>query len=194
MFTFTATGLCGVEVCAETTVVVTNSPQKFVWEGYGLRLHFQGDSLPQGMDKCIITIQASLAGQYKFPDNHHLVSAIYWLQCEPRCNFARSISMEIHHCARGENTSKLAFVKAHSSQENLFYSFRYVGGCFSGDRHYGALELNSFCGMAIVQAESEERDYATKLFYLGQTSCFKIDWFVTWNVEAHLSVSSNRSR
>ena len=193
LFTFTATGLCGVEVCAETTVVITNSPQKFVWEGYGLRLYIKENSLPKDVKECIVKIQASIAGQYRFPDNHHLVSAIYWLQCEPRCNFARSISMEIQHCARGENISKLAFVKAHSSRENLFYSFIDVGGCFSGDSHYGALELNSFCGMAVAQAESEERDYVTKLFYEDQASSFNIEWVVTWNIEAHRTVSITKA-
>ena len=70
------TGFRGVEVCGETTVVVTNVPQSYAWAGYGLKLHIPKGSLPVGMEQCTINIKASLAGQYEFPENTHLVSAV----------------------------------------------------------------------------------------------------------------------
>ena len=62
-----------------------------------------------------------------FYDNYHLVSAaVFWLWCKPRCKFMVPISMEIQHCARAENISKLSFLKALCSQENFPYTFRPV--------------------------------------------------------------------
>ena len=196
MYTYTDTDLCGVEVCAKTTVVVTNSKQSFVWEGYGLKLHFQEGCLPEGIEECVITLQASIAGEYKFPENHYLVSAVYWLRPEPRCRFALPISIEIQHCAKQENNTKLRFVKAFCTQQNLPYSFRQLSqsGSFyisdSDDKSYGVLEMNSFSAVAAVQNDSEDRKYAARVFYpLSQGINHEIHVVVTWNVEAHCSVS-----
>ena len=181
----------GVEVCGKTTLVVSNNPQSFIWEGFGLKLHIPKGCLPVGMEQCIITIQASLAGQYEFPKSCHLVSTIFWLCCEPRCRFTVPISMEIQHCARPENISKLSFVKALCSQESLPYTFRQQrGGRFTGSSSYGVLELASFSGAAVTQEGSEDREYIASLFYLSQTIYnYVIHLVVTWNTEAYLTVS-----
>ena len=76
-------GFPGAEICAETTVMVTSNQQNFYWNGYGLKLYIPEGSLPANMEYCTIKIMASLAGQYEFPENSHLVSAVYWLRCEP---------------------------------------------------------------------------------------------------------------
>ena len=187
----TAAGLAGVEVCAETTLVVTNNPQSSIWKGYGLKIHIPQGCLPEGVDKCTIKIQASLSGLYEFPGNSFLVSAVFWLRCEPQCKFSVPISMEIQHCARAENVSKLSFVKAYCSQKNLPYTFRAVaGGCFSSRCSYGILELDSFSGVAVTQEGTEEREYMARLFYLNQTiSSHDIHLVVTWNSEVHITVS-----
>ena len=188
----TAAGLAGVEVCAETTLVVTNNPQSSIWKGYGLKIHIPQGCLPEDVDKCTIKIQASLSGLYEFPDNSFLVSAVFWLRCEPQCKFSVPISMEIQHCARAENVSKLSFVKALCSQKSLPYTFRAVaGGRFSSSCSYGILELDSFSGVAVTQEGSKSRVYISRLFYLSQTlSAHDIHFVVTWNTEAHFAVSS----
>ena len=188
----TAAGLAGVEVCAETTLVVTNNPQSFIWKGYGLKIHIPQGCLPEDVDKCTIKIQASLSGLYEFPDNSFLVSAVFWLRCEPQCKFSVPISMEIQHCARAENVSKLSFVKAHCSQKSLPYTFRAVAsGHFSSSYSYGILELDCFSGVAVTQEGSKSRVYISRLFYLSQTlSAHDIHFVVTWNTEAHFTVSS----
>ena len=184
-------GFCGVEVCAKTTVLVTNSPQNFVWEGYGLKLNIPKGSLPAGMDEVIIYIQASLSGHYAFPENSHLVSAVVWLHCKPRCTFSKPVHLELHHCAKSENISKLRFAKAVCSQRELPYLFQYVGGKFNMHSSYGILELESFSGMGIVQDGSDEREYCAMLFYFGHSLDYRhnIDFVVVWNSETHLAVS-----
>ena len=172
-------------------MVVTNGPQSFSWEGYGLKLHIPQGCLPAGVEQCTINIKVSLAGQYEFPENTHPVSAVFWLRCEPRCKFVVPVSVEIQHCARPENISKLSFVKAVCSQESLPYTFRRQrGGRFTSSSSYGVLELESFSGAGITQEGSEDREYIARLFYQNQTvkSC-DIHLVVTWNIEAYLAVS-----
>ena len=172
-------------------MVVTNGPQSFSWEGYGLKLHIPQGCLPAGVEQCTINIKVSLAGQYEFPENTHPVSAVFWLRCEPRCKFVVPVSVEIQHCARPENISKLSFVKAVCSQESLPYTFRRQrSGRFTSSSSYGVLELESFSGAGVTQEGSEDREYIARLFYQCQTiRNYEIHLVVTWNIDAYLTVS-----
>ena len=189
---YTSAGFRGAEVCGETSIVVTNNPQSFIWEGFGLKLHIPKGCLPVDMPQCIIHIQASLAGQYEFPENSHLVSAVFWLRCEPRCKFIEALTLELDHCAKLEDIDlqKLHFVRALCSQKHLPYAFEKLGGNFNSSG--GAIELNSFSGVAITQEGSEEREYCAMLFYLIIQHQLLIHFVVTWNTKTHLKVSSHR--
>ena len=182
-----------MEVCGQITVVVHSShTQKITWEEFGLKLHIDEGSLPAGVHQCSLSIKASLAGQYEFPDNSYLVSAIFWLRCEPMCKFTKPITVEMQHCARRENLAnfKLMFVRAVCSQKQLPYTFKQLGGDFSNHSFYGVVDVNSFSALAITQEGSEEREYCSQLFYLSNYfSGHRIDLVITWNTEAHLNVS-----
>ena len=183
--------LPGVEVCGEMSVVVHSSRyQPVTWEGFGLRLHIQEDSLPAGMEQCTLNIKASLAGQYEFPENSSLVSAVFWLRCEPMCKFTKPVRVEIQHCAKSENVDnlKMKFVRALCSQTQLLYTFKELGGDFNRHSSYGVIQVNGFSGIAVAQKGSEEREYCSQLFYLCQPSSCQIHFVVTWNLEAHLTV------
>ena len=133
---------------ASTTVIITDSKQSFTWKEYGLKLHVLDKCLPPGVDQCKITIMVSIAGQYDFPENCHPVSAIFWLRCELRCNFRKPVTLEVDHCAKRENTSKLHFVKAVCNQKNLPCTFRKLKeGIFNQNTSYGTVELHSFSGI-----------------------------------------------
>ena len=191
----TSAGFRGIEVCGETLVEITNNPQSFIWEGFGLKLHIPKGCLPVGTQQCIVHIQASLAGQYEFPENSHLASAIFWLRCEPKCVFQKRITLEINHCAKSENVSKLSFVKALCTQKELPYTFQRVGGKFNQHSSYGTIDLESFSGLGVAQDGSDEREYCAMLFYLNQSIVghsivnHKIHFVIVWNSEAHLTVS-----
>ena len=208
-----------MDVCGKTTLEVTNSPQSFYWTGYGLKLLIKEDSLPEGVEKCTIDIYASIAGDYEFPEGSYPVSPVFWLRCEPRCTrFTQPIIMKVQHCAKPQNSSKLHFVKTFCSQENLPYTFRqlalvghFVDGssCNVEDSSYGAIELNSFSGIAIIQQktreaeksrekektrekeeEEDEREYVAKSYYhTEKISRHNIHVVVTWDDETHLTVS-----
>ena len=189
MFYCSGGGFRGVEVCRETTVVVTNAKQSFSWKGYGLKLHIPEGCLPVGMERCVIIIKVSVAGQYEFPENTHPVSAVFWLRCKPKCVFRKQLNLEINHCAKKENVSKLSIVKALCTQDELPYTFRKVGGKFSQNNSYGAIDLDSFSGLSVIQDGSDEREYCAMLFYVHREITSRtIHFVIVWNVEAHLMV------
>ena len=183
--------LSGIEECGEMIVVISSHAQKIRWHDYGLRLNFPTGCLPAGKKQCTINIKASLAGPYEFPKDSHLVSAIFWLHCED-VQFTKPITVEIQHCAKSGSTLRFVRAVSSSSQEKPPYTFkRLSGGNFTSHSSYGVIELNSFSGMGVTQEGSEDREYCSQLFYLGQPNSYKIHFVVSWNVEAHLTVSSS---
>ena len=178
---------------ASTTVRICANQQSFSWKQYGLKLHIPDGCLPMGENECMITIMVSIAGQYDFPENCYPVSAIFWLRCEPACTFLKPLTLEMDHCAKRENASKLYFVRGVCSQKNLPYTFRKLKqGVFNQHTSYGIVELHNFSGIAVVQEDSAEREYCAMLFYLGKTALcyeFQIHFLVTWNTSVHISVS-----
>ena len=174
-----------------TVVVYSSRYQLITLEGFGLRLHIQEDSLPTGIEQCTLSIKASLAGQYEFPEESYLVSAVFWLRCEPTCKFTKPVTVEIQHCAKSENVDslKIKFVRALCSQTKLPYTFKEQGGDFNRHSSYGVIQVNGFSGLAITQEGSGDREYCSQLFYLGHPTSCQIHFVVMWNVEAHLTVS-----
>ena len=177
--------------------MVTADKKNFTWKEYGLKGYIPDKCLPVGTNQCKITIMVSIAGQYDFPGNCHPVSAVFWLRCEPICTFVKPVTVEMDHCAKRENTSKLHFVRAVCSQKTLPYTFRKLKeGTFNEHTSYGVVELHSFSGVGVVQEDSREaeREYCAMLFYLGKTVSsyeFQIHFVVTWDTQAHLSVHLN---
>ena len=179
-------------MCGETQLTITNAAYEFVWEGYGLRLYILENTLPSGMEKITLNIAASIAGHYEFPENSHLVSAVYWFRCDPWCElFEKQITMEIQHCAKTDNTLKLSFVRAVRSQKNLPYKFNHLaGGKFTSHSSYGVQKMSRFSGMSVIQTDSEHKEYYASLFYLSQETVHRdIHFVVTMNTEVHHTVS-----
>ena len=112
LFTTAVWELPGVEVCSETFVIVHSSQGQLI-EWNGLKLHIHAGSLPEDLQECTIFIKASLAGEYEIPENTSLVSAIFWLRCEPQCTFVKPVTVEIQHCSTQRDLSKLKIVKRH---------------------------------------------------------------------------------
>ena len=190
-------------MCGETKLIVTNSAQRFEWKGFGLKLHIREGTLPPGTDQCIVRIKASTSGQYQFPKGFHLVSAVFWLHCQPMCKFAKSITMEMEHCTNFESTDKLTFMRAVCSQETLPHLFKEIGGTFGDIKHWGTVKLNGFSGVAIAlddeaeenksDQQSDEREYGALVFHNSlqrvKSYMYRIDFVVTWNTKAHITVS-----
>ena len=184
--------LRGIDILCEVKLKVTNSPQLFEWKSYGLRLNIPPGSLPSHIKSCTITIRASLSGQYQFPRNTHLVSPVFWLQCEPYCKFKSLLILEIQHCAPLQNSSSLLMAKAQCTQKDLPYSFKTLHkGTFIETSSYGSIALDSFSGTGVVQRGSAERRYRSNVFYMGPPNNRNIHFTVTWHSPAHITVSGS---
>ena len=183
--------VAGVQICEKTDLTINSTAQTFQWEGFGLAVRVQENSLPPHTEQISLYIAASTAGQYEFPENTHLVSAVYWFLCEPNCKFEREVAVEIQHCAKSKNALKLKFVRADCTQAQLPFKFQYLeGGQFTTDSCCGIIKLKQFSAIAIVQDQSEEREYYASVFYFTPNiTTREIHFVVTFNTVAHLTVS-----
>ena len=178
-------------MCGEERVsVYSTQAQQFEWRGFGLKLSIQEGSLPAGVKQCTIDIKASLSGQYEFPEDYHLVGAVFWFRCETVREFVKPITIEIQHCAK---TSKLSFVRSSCRQKQLPYTFKQLGDLTSHNS-YGVTELTSFSGVALTQQGTNERNYLAKLLTKEVKRrvapvIVEIFFVITWNTDAHQTVS-----
>ena len=89
--------LRGVEVCGETVLeVVGDKSQKLEWPGYGFYLEVPDGALPPGVTASV-AVKVILAGQFKFPEDSQLISAIYWISASKE--FLKDVAVNIQHCA-----------------------------------------------------------------------------------------------
>ena len=182
--------LQGTDVLQEISINVTQSAQQFYWEGYGLKLDIAPLSLPSHLDHCTITIAATLSGLYQFPENMKLVSPVFWLKCEPSCEFEVPLQLHIQHCAPLDNSFHLFMASATCAQKDLPYPFKILhGSIFSKHSYYGMIALNHFSGVGVVQEGSDERRYWSNVFYMGPPSSRDIHFTVSWHDDAHITVS-----
>ena len=174
--------------------MVTNSGQSFYWSGYGFKLHSPPGSLPSGVDRCVLHIYASLAGQYQLPDNVVLVSAVFWVRCDPPCRFKQKLTVEIQHCAKMTSSTKLTFVRAVCSQESLPYTFKKLEhGSFSEQSSCGCLEVNGFSGFGVGGKGQVDRSYIASLWYSkADPPNIDIHFSITWDVKCHITVCSTQ--
>ena len=176
----------------ETSILVTNQAQTFHWIGYGLKLHIPQGTLPADLEKCQLLIKVGLSGQFKLPENSSLVSAVYWLDSEPQCKFSQPITVEMQHCVNPSHTSRLSFIRAKCSQEQLPYDFKTVeGGVFSSESAYGCVELYHFSLLGqVIDLIRPKVVYCASLYYLKKgVNQGEIHFVITKNLEPYTKVS-----
>ena len=185
--------LRGVDVIAETSVLITNQAQTFNWAGYGLKLDVPKGALPADLEECRLLIKVGLSGQFTLPQNTSLVSAVYWLDSEPRREFSKHLTLEIQHCVKRTDTSKLSFIRAKCSQTDLPYKFENVqGGVFSSSSAYGCVQCNRFSLFgAVYNWLVLQVLYSASVYYLRKgLKRIDIYFVITKNLETHATVSS----
>ena len=178
---------------AEASVLITNQAKTFHWAGYGLKLHVPQGALPAGLEECKFLIKVGISGHFALPQNTSLVSAVYWLDSEPRCKFLLPLTLEIQHCAMSSQTSRLSFALARCSQKNLPYTFDILeGGEFSSLSRYGCIQLQHFSLITLVKRKILGRDnvkYRARLYYIKREENLRdIHFVIIKDLKAHLTV------
>jgi len=174
----------GVEVIAETDIVVPTKGGFFESMGYGLRLSVSEGSLPAGMEECRVNIKISLSGPLQLPEDSDLLSPIFWISAP--CNFQKPVTLDIQHCASRDaaSTSDLKFISVRKSQ-NLPYTFRQLdGGVFTTDSSYGSIKLSHFCGNAVTERRDTQRSYCAQIYTIKKkVSDWRVFFIITLNLD-----------
>ena len=145
--------LSDVQVAEKKLFLVQGEkPQLINWEKYGLRIGVQEDTLLP-TDTVEVAVVALVGGEFVFPKNTVLVSAVYAVSVSKP--LSKPLRLEIEHCVdlRGRPglTRFLKFAIAPVSTPSLPYQFSIVeGGEFKADSWYGSIQRKEFCLVAIV--------------------------------------------
>ena len=145
--------LSDVQVAEKKLFLVQgDKPQLMNWEQFGLRIGIEEDSLLSS-ETVEVATAALVGGQFKFPKNTVLVSAVYAVSVsEP---LLKPLRLEMQHCVdlRGRPglSQYLKFAIAPVSTPSLPYQFSLVeGGEFTSNSWYGAINRKDFCLVCIV--------------------------------------------
>ena len=161
--------LRGVEVYKETVLeVVGDKPQKVEWPGYGFFIEIPEGAVPPGVT-ISVGVKVILAGQFKFPENRQLISAIYWVSSN--MEFKKEVSVNIQHCAvvhSDDQCSQFKYIIAKCSQSQLPYRFREREGLFSSHTQYGAIKLKQFSLLGETAPEDTDTLCTGFMFYKQQ--------------------------
>ena len=153
--------LSDVQVAEKKLFLVQgDKPQLMNWERFGLRIGVEEDSLSSS-ETVEVATAALVGGEFKFPKNTVLVSAVYAVTVSKR--LLKPLRLEIQHCVdltgRPGLSKYLKFAIAPVSTPSLPYQFRIIeGGEFSCDSRYGSIERKEFCLVCILGEETTNGD------------------------------------
>ena len=149
--------LSDVQVAAKKLFLIQgDKPQLMNWEKYGLRIGVQEESLSSS-ETVEAAVVALVGGQFQFPPNTVLVSAVYAVSLSKP--LLKQLILEIQHCVdltgRPGLSRYLKFAIAPVSTPSLPYQFSIVeGGEFSSNSGYGSIQRKKFCLVCILGEES----------------------------------------
>ena len=145
--------LSGVEV-AETKIhkFQGDRPQLITWEEYGIKIDVAERSLLEA-ETVEVAVMALVGGEFKFPENTVLVSAVYAVSLSKP--LLKPLRLEMEHCVDLTHRSNLAkhlkFAIAPTNAPHLPYQFSLLEeGEFDSDSCYGSICRYRFCLVCIV--------------------------------------------
>uniref|UniRef100_A0A1X7TN63 Uncharacterized protein n=1 Tax=Amphimedon queenslandica TaxID=400682 RepID=A0A1X7TN63_AMPQE len=160
-------GLSDVHIASKKLFLIQGDrPQLLNWERYGLRIGVSEGTLPS-TETVEVAVVALVGGQFVFPENTILVSAVYAVFVSRP--LLKPMRLEIQHCVDTADdpsvSNHLKFAIAPISQPGLPYHFSMVnGGKFNETKWYGSINRKEFCLVSIVgiksiggEEEEEER-------------------------------------
>ena len=145
--------LSDVQVAEKKLFLVQgDKPQLMNWEQFGIRIGIEEDSLLSS-EMVEVATAALVGGEFKFPKNTVLVSAVYAVSVSKP--LLKPLRLEMQHCVdlRGRPglSQYLKFAIAPVSTPSLPYQFSLVeGGEFSPDSRYGSIQRKEFCLVGIL--------------------------------------------
>ena len=128
-----------------------DNPQLLNWEEYGLRIGVLKGTLTS-TETAEVAVVALVGGQFVFPKNTKVVSAIYAVVVSKP--LLQPLRLDLQHCVnlvRPSQTRHLKFAIASVNTSSLPYEFSPVeGGEFIVNSYYGSIYRHKFCLVSIV--------------------------------------------
>ena len=145
--------LSGVEV-AETKIhqFQGDGSQLLNWEEYGIKIDVAERSLLEA-ETVEVGVKALVGGEFKFPENTVLVSAVYAVSISKL--LLKPLRIKMEHCVdltgRPDLAKHLKFAIAPTDAPHLPYQFfQLEKGVFDCDSCYGTISRYKFCLLCIV--------------------------------------------
>ena len=136
--------LQGVHVAEKNSFLIHGeSTQSANWEEYGIRI-----TIPRGAvlasDTVEVTINVYVGGDFIFPEDTELVSAVYDINLSKP--FLEPVKLEIQHCVSIKTASHCKYLSFSTATNNQPpYQFNTVdGGEFSIGNRYGSISIATF--------------------------------------------------
>ena len=146
----------------------------------------------------IIAIKSCLSGQFKLPNRHHLVSAVY--EIDASTDHSKSFTIQIQHCAHPDDVPSLSFAVVNMSQQELPLTFKlHEGGIFTHNSSYGSISmptLHSVLLLAVVAKlpyifKSPSPQYCMQHFYIrDQPHDWRLHIVISRDLEVEAKVRS----
>ena len=128
-----------------------DTPQLLNWEEFGLRIGVLEGTLTS-TETAEVAVVALVGGQFVFPKNTHVVSAIYAIAVSKP--LLQPLRLDLQHCVnlvQPSQTKYLKFAIAPVNIPSLPYEFSPVeGGEFTVNTYYGSIYRDKFCLVGIV--------------------------------------------
>ena len=128
-----------------------DDPQLLNWEEYGLRIGVLEGTL-LSLETAEVAVVALVGGQFSFPKNTKVVSAIYAVAVSKP--LLQPLRLDLQHCVnlvQPSQTRHLKFTIAPVNTPSLPYEFSPVeGGEFTVNSYYGSIYRSKFCLVGIV--------------------------------------------
>ena len=114
-------------------------------------------------------IQASLGGDYQFPDDRVAVSGIYCLSLHPPVeHFNKKVTIRLQHCARVEaedGDRALSFFTAKETPPHIFQPL--PGGSFS-ETGEATIDVSHFTLFTVLGLRRRPRKYVIHTYYISK--------------------------
>ena len=179
----TASIIPGANIVSEVKIGLSpGQPLTYIWEGAGFKVHIPAGAICAGASECdsvIMSIHASLSGEYELPHDCVLVSGVYWITLSPPVKLTEKVTISIQHSASVMDAT-LSFITAKFT--NLPHKFEELPGGSFLDSDMGSIQVDHFSAFGI--SGSNKTYYALCTYYIPIAKRVNI-----W--EAHITITPN---
>ena len=178
----------GAEIIAQKEIGIhPEEPLTYDWKEHGFKVTVPAGAIgEQGASHVNMYVQASLQGDFQFPDDLDLVSGVFCLSfSSPVKNVSKNVTICLQHCAsvdEGDGANEDTSLSFYIAKDAPPYIFKPLpGGSFSKPGE-ATISVSHFCKIAVLGSRKKPRNYVICTYYIQKL--LNVD-------EVHISVTKN---